>query len=80
MSSIADAARTGAGHLLSFAGTDNVTAVQLVNDVYYGKETFVGGSVPATEHSVSCANILMLLEDEELLQKIYDQELKHLFS
>jgi len=27
--------------------------------VYRGKETFVGGSVPATEHSVSCASILV---------------------
>ena len=66
MSSIADAARTGAGHLLSFAGTDNVTAVQLVNDVYYGKQTFVGGSVPATEHSVMTSSILV--EAERLLQ------------
>ena len=80
MSGIQDAARTGSGHLLSFAGTDNVTAVQLVNDAYRGKETFVGGSVPATEHSVSCANIFFLLQDEDLLQEIYDKELKHLFE
>ena len=66
MSSIADAARTGAGHLLPFAGTDNVTAVQLVNDVYYGKETFVGGSVPATEHSTMTSSILV--EAERLRQ------------
>lgn len=66
MSGIADAARTGAGHLLSFAGTDNVTAVQLVNDVYYGKQTFVGGSVPATEHATMTSSILV--EAERLRQ------------
>lgn len=55
MSGIADAAKSGAGHLLSFTGTDNLPAVKLINDVYSGKETFVGGSVPATEHSVMCA-------------------------
>ena len=66
MSGIQDAARTGSGHLLSFAGTDNVTAVQLVNDAYRGKETFVGGSVPATEHSVMTSSILV--EAERLLQ------------
>lgn len=66
MSGIQDAARTGSGHLLSFAGTDNVTAVQLVNDAYHGKETFVGGSVPATEHSTMTSSILV--EAERLRQ------------
>ena len=66
MSGIQDAARTGAGHLLSFAGTDNVTAVQLVNDAYHGKETFVGGSVPATEHATMTSSILV--EAERLRQ------------
>jgi nicotinamide phosphoribosyltransferase len=55
MSGIADAARSGAGHLLSFAGTDNIPAVKLIRDVYDGKHLFIGGSVPATEHSVMCA-------------------------
>jgi len=55
MSGINDAAKSGAGHLLSFAGSDNIPALKLVNDCYYGKETFVAGSVPATEHSVMCA-------------------------
>jgi len=55
MSGIEDAAKSGAGHLLSFIGTDNIPALKLINDVYKGNETFVGGSVPATEHSVMCA-------------------------
>ena len=55
MSGIVDAAKSGAGHLLFSTGTDNLPAVKLVNDCYGGKNTFVGGSVPATEHSVMCA-------------------------
>lgn len=55
MSGIVDGAKSGSGHLLSFTGTDNIPAVKLINDCYRGKETFVGGSVPATEHSVMCA-------------------------
>lgn len=55
MSGIEDAARSGFGHLLSFGGTDNIPAVVLVNKRYHGKSCFVGGSVPATEHSVICA-------------------------
>lgn len=52
MSGIADAAKSGAGHLLSFIGTDNLPAVKYINDYYDGKKTFVGCSVPASEHSV----------------------------
>lgn len=57
MSGIADAAKSGAGHLLYFTGTDNISAVPVkyIRDVYQGESTFVGGSVPATEHSVMCA-------------------------
>lgn len=55
MSGIVDAAKSGAGHLLSFTGTDNIPAVKYVIDCYDGAKTFIGGSVPATEHSVMCA-------------------------
>lgn len=55
MSGITDSAKSGAGHLLSFTGTDNIPAVKLIRDVYNGASTFIGGSVPATEHSVMCA-------------------------
>lgn len=55
MSGIQDAAKSGAGHLVYFLGSDNLPAIKLINDVYQGKTTFVGGSVPATEHSVMCA-------------------------
>lgn len=42
------------GHLTSFHGTDTVPAIRYVKNYYKGDETFVGGSVPATEHSVMC--------------------------
>ena len=51
-SGIADGAKSGAGHLLSFVGTDVLSAVTYINDYYHGKSTFVGCSVPASEHSV----------------------------
>lgn len=46
-------AASGAGHLLSFAGSDTLTAMDWARECY-GAEGFVGGSVPATEHSVMC--------------------------
>lgn len=49
-----DAILSGMGHLLSFSGTDTVPAI-LAAKKYYGAELTVGGSVPATEHSVMCA-------------------------
>jgi nicotinamide phosphoribosyltransferase len=55
MSGIQDAARTGFGHLVCSLGTDNLPAVKFAIDCYDGADTFVGGSVPATEHSVMCA-------------------------
>lgn len=55
MSGIQDAAKSGAGHLLSFMGTDNIPAIEYLNAYYHGKGAFLGGSVPATEHSVMCA-------------------------
>lgn len=47
---------SGAGHLLSFTGTDTVPAIDFVEDYYRADSDaeLVGGSVPATEHSVMC--------------------------
>lgn len=55
MSGIHDAAQCGAGHLLSFTGTDTISAIDYLEDYYLAADTFIGGSVPATEHSVMCA-------------------------
>lgn len=53
MSGIFDATSSGAGHLLSFTGTDTISAIDFLEE-YYGGTGFIGGSVPATEHSVMC--------------------------
>lgn len=75
MSGIEDALMSGAGHLLSFAGTDTIPAIDFLEQ-YYGADAtkeLVGGSVPATEHSVMC----MGTEDgeiatfERLITKVY---------
>lgn len=57
MSGLEDSARSGIGHLLSFAGTDTIPAIQYLEQ-YYGanvEKELVGCSVNATEHSVMCA-------------------------
>jgi nicotinamide phosphoribosyltransferase len=55
MSGVVDAAKSGAGHLLSFTGSDSIPAVDYIEEYYRGKESgFTAGSVPATEHSVMC--------------------------
>lgn len=49
-----DALMSGAGHLLSFTGTDTIPVIDFL-ERYYNADSdkeLVGGSVPATEHSV----------------------------
>lgn len=53
MSSLESAMLSGAGHLLSFAGTDTIPAIKFLQK-YYEATGLVGCSVPATEHSVMC--------------------------
>lgn len=45
------AAKSGAAHLLSFTGTDTLPAVDFLEYYYRAGDTFVGGSVPASEHA-----------------------------
>ena len=57
MTGVEAAAASGAGHLLSFSGTDTIPAI-LFAEQYYGADIeteLVGTSIPATEHSVMCA-------------------------
>lgn len=54
LSGIHDASQSGAGHLLSFLGTDTISAIEYLETYYGAGGGFVGGSVPATEHSVMC--------------------------
>jgi nicotinamide phosphoribosyltransferase len=56
MSGIEDACISASGHLLSFYGTDTVPAIDF-HELYYNANSdteLIGGSVPATEHSVMC--------------------------
>lgn len=56
MAGIEAASMSGAGHLLSFTGTDTIPAIDFLEDYYEANaETeLIGGSVAATEHSVMC--------------------------
>lgn len=47
---------SGAAHLLSFTGTDTVPAIDWLEHFYdaNAEKELIGGSVPATEHSVMC--------------------------
>lgn len=56
MPGIQAAAKSGAGVLLSTFGTDTIPAIQYLEDYYNAdcEKELVGGSVPATEHSVMC--------------------------
>ena len=64
MSGIEDACMSAAGHLLSFYGTDTVPAIDFLEEYYFANSDteLIGGSVPATEHSVMC----MGTKDDEI--------------
>lgn len=56
MAGLEAAVLSGAGHLLSFTGTDTIPAIDFLEE-YYNADSdkeLIGGSVPATEHSVMC--------------------------
>ena len=59
MSGFTDDAFNAVGHLTSFKGTDSFPAVYTAKRAYGQFMTIsdIGNSVPATEHSVMCANI-----------------------
>lgn len=46
---------SGAGHLLSFTGTDTIPAIEFIEHHYSGGNGLIGASVAATEHSVMSA-------------------------
>jgi len=54
--SIESACASGAGHLLSFTGTDTIPAIDYLEHYYdaNSEKELIGGSVPATEHAVMC--------------------------
>ncbi len=55
MAGLQDTMQAGAGHLLSFKGTDSIPSLLYARDYYTaGEDYFIGASIPATEHSVMC--------------------------
>lgn len=75
MSGIEDATMSGAAHLLSFAGTDTIPAIDFLETFYHAdcEKELIGGSVPATEHSVMCMGTQgdEIKTFERLIQDIY---------
>lgn len=66
---------SGAGHLLSFLGTDTIPAIEFLEQYYNvnAEQETVGGSVAATEHSVMCMGTDSGEQDtfERLITEIY---------
>jgi nicotinamide phosphoribosyltransferase len=56
MGGVEAALLSGAAHLLSFAGTDSIPSIDFLEEYYNAdaENELIGGSVPATEHSVMC--------------------------
>jgi nicotinic acid phosphoribosyltransferase len=52
---IYDGASHSVGHLFSFKGTDDILTIDYLEDYYKTDGEYIGGGVPATEHSVMCA-------------------------
>lgn len=61
MSGVSDAARSGAGHDLSFYGTDTIPSIDYIEDYYNANSDveMIGCSIPASEHSVMALRILL---------------------
>lgn len=66
---------SGAAHLLSFTGTDTIPAIDWLEHFYDAncEAELIGGSVPATEHSVMCMGSKASEAEtyERLLTKVY---------
>lgn len=68
MAGLDAACSSGAGHLLSFKGTDTIPAILWLEKYYNAdcEKEIVGTSIPATEHSCSETNIIEL---QHILEK-----------
>lgn len=73
MSSLQSAMASGAGHLLSFVGTDTIPAISYAEAFYNAnvESELVGTSIPATEHSVQCAYGNDDKYLEEMMTRVY---------
>lgn len=59
LSSLESACMSGAGHLLSFTGSDSIPAIEFLEQYYNADvdKELVAASVPATEHSIICMGL-----------------------
>ena len=75
MAALEAALISGAGHLLSFTGTDTIPAIDFLEKYYNANagEELVGGSVAATEHSVMSMGTNRKEEDtfKRLITEVY---------
>ncbi|MGN1033834.1 MAG: nicotinate phosphoribosyltransferase [Intestinibacter sp.] len=75
---------SGAGHLLSFKGTDTIPAILWLQKYYNANpEDGIGCSIPATEHSVAETNIIELEEitkDKKEAEKLYIKRLLNIYK
>ena len=70
MAGVDAACSSGAGHLVSFKGTDTIPAILWLEKYYNAncEKELIGTSIPATEHSVAETNIIeiqQILEDSK---------------
>ncbi|MBR7783843.1 nicotinate phosphoribosyltransferase [Undibacterium luofuense] len=80
MSGVHSAMRCGAAHLLSFWGTDTIPALDYLEDYYGGNadQELLGGSIPASEHSVMALRILLTLQQLRAQEAYRDTDEKNL--
>lgn len=84
MSSVETAKLSGFGHLTFFKGTDTVPAIGYAVEYYNAdlRKELVGTSIPATEHSVMCANTPIdgeSLDEYEAFRRIIQDKFKRGF-
>lgn len=71
MAGLEAAKLSGMGHLLNFYGTDTIPAIECANEYYPSSDGyFIGGSVPATEHSVMSAGGIK--DEKETFDRLLD--------
>ncbi|MGB0870531.1 MAG: nicotinate phosphoribosyltransferase [Flavobacteriales bacterium] len=75
MAGLEAATLSSAGHLLSFSGTDTIPSIDFLEDYYNAdsEHEIVGGTVPATEHSVMCMGTNLGEQDtfKRLITEVY---------
>ena len=76
MSGNEDSLMSSAGHLLSFTGTDTIPAIDFL-EIFYNANSdleLVGGSVPATEHSVASLCTGEFQDNYNEIEEIWDDQ------